>query len=561
MIAGITIVVVSVARNELDKSFLWKIGFLLVFLSYAVCLALFIIRGYCMWCMLGDPAEHIGWIKETLETGHVPTMFYPVTHIYASEIIFIADLDLILLHKVVPLIFGLLCPLFMYVFARALFSKPAEALLAGVISCSLAYSWYLNLVPNGLTNLFLPLALFLVVRYLQRKARSWALVLSVVILLYPTFHPVPAIFLGLVFLTLWIPPILSEITRALRERKTDLFNLKNLDFRLVLPFLILLIWFIFWISPFSMWDGTIKSMYQTICSEGGPSNMVELADQISYAQGYGYNVIELAIRRLWGPLILFILSVISLPLLWRNISQRGQNEYLFSFYGPFWLLTLLMLMLYLFSLVFSPLRLMVYVSMLGTVFAAYLFAYLLIGGEKSSGLRGSSLKMVFVILAIFGLFLGGMFNLYPSPYNLTESYQNTQSEITGATYIYEYRDVGVPLSAITFAPGRFAPALLTPEERNAQRIDYSLGDRVAPWHFGYDKYYSVSSAYNEEVDLILTQRDTVIYMDYFPDMAQYRFNTHDFERLDDDPRVDSLYSNGGFSHLRVLKMRSGVDEG
>jgi len=51
----------------------------------------------------------------------------------------------VFLHNIVPLIFGLLCVLFMYVFAGALFSKPAEALLAGVISCSLAFGWHLNL--------------------------------------------------------------------------------------------------------------------------------------------------------------------------------------------------------------------------------------------------------------------------------------------------------------------------------------------------------------------------------------------------------------------------------
>jgi hypothetical protein len=39
VISGITIVVVSIAKSELDQTYLWKIGFLLVFLSYAVCLA------------------------------------------------------------------------------------------------------------------------------------------------------------------------------------------------------------------------------------------------------------------------------------------------------------------------------------------------------------------------------------------------------------------------------------------------------------------------------------------------------------------------------------------
>ncbi|HOV81911.1 MAG TPA: hypothetical protein PLQ01_04425 [Methanothrix sp.] len=553
VIVGITVVVVSIAKNELDRSYLWKIGFLLVFLSYAACLALFIIRGYYMWCMTGDPASHIGWIKETLSTGHAPTsVIYPITHIYLSEIIFITDLDLVFLHKIIPLIFGLLCVLFMYVFARSLFSNLAGALLAGVISCSLAFDWYLNLTPNALANLFFPFALFLVVRNLKQNAWPWAVALSAVILLYPVFHPVPAIFLGMIFLTLWIPLILPEITRALHERKIDAFNFGRLNFILVRPFLILLIWFISWISSFSIWGFTIRSIYQTISSEGESSKVMDLMNQISYAQGYGYSVTEQVVRRLWGPIILSILSVISLLLLWRTFSQGRRNDkLLFSFYGPFGILALIIPALYIFNLSFGPLRLVIYVSMLGTVFAAYLLTYLLTEKRKNSVFRGASLKTAFVILVISGLFLGGMLNLYTSPYNLTLSYQTTQSEVAGMEYIYGYRNVSIPLSGITVAPGRLSYLLLTPAERAVQHLPLYLKEVVAPWHFGYDKYSSISPSYDKETDLVITQRDKVVYEDYFPDIAQYRFNARDFERLGEDPGASLLYSNGGLEFWRV----------
>lgn len=557
VIGGVALVVVAIAKNELEKDIFWKIGFLLVFLCYTICLALFIIRGYYMWCMAGDPASHIGWAKETLGMGHTPTsVMYPITHIYLSEIVYIANLDLVFLHKIVPLIFGLLCVLFMYVFARALFSKSAEALLAGVISCSLAFGYYLSLTPNGLGNLFLPFTLYLTVRYLQQKAWPWAVALSAIILLYPVFHPVPAMFIGMVFLTLWIPPIFPEVVKALHERKINELNLNRVELRLVLPFLVLLIYFIYWISLFSMWDWTIKSIYQTICLEQEPAAMMGLMDQISYAQDYGYSIIEQIVRRLWGPIILFALSMISLPLLWRNFSRGYYNEHLFAFYGPLGVIALLMPALYLFNLTFGPLRLMFYVAMLGTVFAAYLFGCLLTKERLSSGLQGSSLETTFVILAIVSLFLGGMLNLYPSPYNLTQNYQVTQSEVAGMAYTYEYRDVDIPLSGITIAPGRFAYALLSPEERAIQNFPMFLEnqDRIIPWHFGYDKHMSISSVYDKETDLAITQRDKLIYVDYFPDMAQYRFTNQDFEQLTYDPNISSLYSNSGFDFWKVTVM-------
>ena len=109
VIAGITLIVVSVAKNELNQNNLWKIGILLVILSYTICLSLFIIRGYYMWCMGGDPASHIGRIIETISTGHtVRGVIYPIIYIYLSEIVLLTDLNLIILHKIIPFIFSIL---------------------------------------------------------------------------------------------------------------------------------------------------------------------------------------------------------------------------------------------------------------------------------------------------------------------------------------------------------------------------------------------------------------------------------------------------------------------
>jgi hypothetical protein len=46
----------------------------------------------------------------------------------------------------------------------------------------------------------------------------------------------------------------------------------------------------------------------------------------------------------------------------------------------------------------------------------------------------------------------------------------------------------------------------------------------------------------------------VFYTDIFPNMAQYRFTTQDFERLKVDPGVDSIYSNGEFDFFKVIMM-------
>ncbi|WP_346434748.1 hypothetical protein [uncultured Methanoculleus sp.] len=552
VISGITIVVVSIAKSELDQTYLWKIGFLLVFLSYAVCLALFIIRGYYMWCMTGDPASHIGWIKETINIGHVPTsIMYPITHIYLSELVFFTGLDLVVLHKIVPFIFGLLCILFMYVLAKASFSNYGDALLVGIISCCLTFGWYLNLTPNALSNMLIPFALFLIVKFLQKGEGTWAIPLSAIIILYPVFHVLPAIILGLSLLTLWIPAKLPEAFQNLREKKVYILKYNGEDLRLMVPFLLLLSWFIFWISSFQVFGHTIKDIYYTVALEEKETKGAALLDQISYAQGYGYSVIEQALKVYGAQIVLILLSLLALLLLWREFTTSDHNKFLFSFYGPFFAILFMMSIFFIFNLSFSPFRFIIYISMLGTLFAAYFLGYFLIDrrSKNNSLLQNISLKVSCVTVVITLLFLASMLSLYPSPYNLGTNYHTTQSEVMGMTFFYGHRDVNVPVTGITVAPGRFSHAFLTPKEQSVQRLPMYLEERAAPWHFGYDKYYTLSALYTDEIDMIITQRDRLLYVDVFPVMAKFRFTKQDFERLDSD--INFLYSNGGFDLRKV----------
>ena len=151
VIVGTSLVVFSITGDEYDKNKFWKIGLFLIVLSYVVCLGLFIIRGYFMWCMAGDPATHIGRITETIAQAYAPkTVIYPITHIFLSEISLVTNLNLFVLHKIVPLIFGVLCVVFIYIFSRYVTSNRIAPVLAVIISCTFIFGWYINLTPNHL---------------------------------------------------------------------------------------------------------------------------------------------------------------------------------------------------------------------------------------------------------------------------------------------------------------------------------------------------------------------------------------------------------------------------
>jgi hypothetical protein len=556
MIVGISIVILSTPSSGFGRSNLWKYGFLLILLCYVIGLGLFIIRGYYMWGMINDPASHIGWTNEILQNGLTPpTLFYPITHIFLSEMSLVTTLNPVFFSKIIPLIFGVLCVGFIYIFVRVLSTNQIEPVIAGIIGCTFVYGWYLNFTPNMLANMFFPLALFLMFKYLKTNAFSWGILLYIALLLYPVFHPVPSIILGLILLTLWIPHKLHEVWNFFREKNRNVPNLHRINIKTVIPFLFLLIWSIFWYSLYSIWGYTITEVYQLVRTEE-TSHGITLMEQVRYAQFYGYNVVEIFLKNYADLLLLTILSVISFFLLWKTVSREQKQENIFSLYGPWALICIAIPALFLFNLPFGPLRFLFYISVLETVFVAFLVSFILIKSRENKMPFVSWVTSIVVVVFLVGLFLSGLLVLYPSPYTLTLTDQTTQSEVSGMTHFFEYRDVTIPVAGFHTAVGRFADLLLSPQERSVHHLPLYLEDKDRPpWHFGYNQFPSIASSYNGETNLIITQRDKLMYSDYFPDMAEFRMTPRDFERLNNDSGANLLYSNGGFNLLTIVPKR------
>lgn len=556
VIVGVALAIVAIAKKELEQSFLWKIGFLLVFLCYAICLALFIIRGYYMWCMTGDPADHIGWIKETLNMGHTrASLIYPITHIYLSEIVMLTNLDVLLLHKLIPFIFGLLCVPFMYVLAKAIFTQRSACLLVGIISCCLAYSWYLRLTPNILANFFLPFVIFLAYRYLQRKTWTWAVPLTISLILMPVFHTVPMMLLIVVFISICALAVFLYVYPYIKVQQRQWKQNISVDsgYRAITLLFIMIIWWIFWISLFTVFNWQVISFYETITLEKDDMWLDALLDTASTASAYGYNVIEQVIRNLWGQIILCAISALSVPLIIKEFYQSRENVYVTSLLIALLSVVLLAAVFYLFHLGFTPQRLLFAISMFGTFLAAYFLSFILT--HKVSGYfasLGTHIKSVSVIIVVCSLFVGGLLALYPSPHILSESWHNTHSEAEGLLFTYYHRDVSIPLTGFSVAPGRFSQVFLTPEERSIQKLPLQHEDQHIPYRFGYNTNFSISSIYTRETDIIITQKGKRTYVDTFPEIEDIRYTRQDFARLKSDPDLHFLYSNGEFDYYKVV---------
>jgi hypothetical protein len=109
------------------------------------------------------------------------------------------------------------------------------------------------------------------------------------------------------------------------------------------------------------------------------------------------------------------------------------------------------------------------------------------------------------------------------------------------------------LTALTISqPGRFADALLSPEERSRVGIPLNISEELRiPYHFGYDENINLGDYYDDNIYMVLNCEDRILYKEVFPEVAHLRFIDDDFNKLDKDYSLTKLYENGGFDSYYI----------
>lgn len=519
------------------------LGLSLVFFSYVLCLSLFIIRGYYAWGINVDPSGHIGFIKSILNNGYTPdTLFYPITHVFSAEFVQITGINIIDLSKYLPLLFGILFVPFMYLFSRSLLKNKKEVILATVLSCAFIFGWYINFTPNCLANFYIPLVLMIIVKsYSDVKNRiNWSILLVIMVFFFPPFHPVPTVFLLIYILAINIPiNLLKSIPINLLkfiEVSNIRENIGTIKIRSRSTLVLLLsVFSIAWVSSFFIWKKTVKNLY-TLTTEGGSTNIQNLADQVNYASGQGFNVYLYGLKMYGGILVILVLSLIGLYFVLRNRNLYAKKRIL-PLFGPLIVTILVLAVLYFFNIGFGPLRLIFYITLLGTVIAAYAINQIIKRNEKSR-LKAPFLVVIFLVLS--GVFVNGILILYPSPYTSGISLHTPQSEIEGMEWLFNNKNYKKGIIGISISPGRFYNFF----SGDVPYSKFTLSAVLPPYHFGYENSSSLSSNYTEDKYLLITLQDRSLYTHVFPELANSRWTSSDFDKLETDNGLNEIYIDG-----------------
>lgn len=545
IVTGIVTLNYQIYSNTYDRQ-ISSIGLLVIFQGYIICLSFFIIRGYFMWAIRGDPATHIGTINLILDYHHISSnLFYPILHIFCVMIMELSNLNIIFLHKILPLFMGSLQVIFIYLIAKTVCSKRISIILTCILSINFIYGWYLNLTPNHIGNFLFPLVLLILVKSCTTGIWNWKFLLIVVIFLYPPLHMVPSIIILIVIIIFALMFLIFNKSKAMAEPIGTNVNTKiNLSLITLLG-----IWIITWISSFGIWSATIRNI-ATILQEGGATQYQAITEQATYASGHGINVLDVILKIEFGSIIYVFLALVSLPILFRK-NFKSNNSLTLATLTIASLFILFLAFISLFTnLGFGAGRLFYYSVTLCTFPAAYTINTLI---DKIRNINSSSSrKIAFTLLNIFMiiLFLNSVLILYPSPYIKASSSQTTSSEINGFRWYFENRNINLSVSGISIAPGRFLELLTNSLHRgkSKENIPYYLTEGFAPtlpFHFGYNDSSSMATKIDNDTYLIITDRDKSLFVETYPELADSMWSFNDFQLLASDVNILKLYNNGG----------------
>ncbi len=539
---GIGIVVHQACHRGESKN-LWALGLALILLSNAIILSLHILRGYGLWCMIGDPGSHLGKIIDVIAAGHIErSNSYPIAHIYLAQLTLVSGLDPDLWHKWTPVLTALLQMVFLYFLAKSVLPDKRQVMLAAVAGTALVYGWYLNLTPNHLSNMLFPLALYLLVRSFTTPTPSWKILFVIMVFLFPPFHSIPGVVRLIVVATVWVAE------RVLRPRAREAIAATPV-FRINIPLVMFgAVWVVTWISSFYIWELVIRNLH-TLATEGAPMPIQSLLADIGPGTEHTYSVARQFFIHYTSIIIYLVLALAAFPILLRlRRAGNGNQARLLALYGPLAVIAALFIAGYFLPLTYGPGRVLTYVMMICAVFAGFTLFELIKRTASHNNWR-ARVGPVIAIVLLLGVSLHGISIVYTSKLVLSANWQATYSEIEGMENLFEHKETEVPISGFTVEPLRYETLLVRAGEgRRGKEI---RGEHHLLFHFGYDEYPRIGQSYEVDEYRVIATADRIFCVEVKPELAEEWFLPEDFARLEDDPSIDKLYANGGFDYWYV----------
>ncbi|HEY83011.1 MAG TPA: hypothetical protein G4O01_06990 [Dehalococcoidia bacterium] len=541
---GSIFLLVSEALNRDNESNRWLLSFFILAFGSLIVLLLPALKGYLMYGR-EDALHHLGLIKDTISQGHFADYnFYPVLHVFSAALARIIGLSAEEVILYLLPIFSLSYIFSAYFLAKSIFQKEGQVILATALGAIplLPHSGLLS--ASNLPALMFPLVLALLVRtLLPGKSFSWTLLFILILVLAPYLHP-------LATMALMITLLVSYLLQAVANHKFGTRWPVPFNFLFVLAAVSSL-----WYTNFFIFNKAIEWAIRLFTWDMGTSPIPKIMTELGKIKVEGLEIVTLAFKMYGGEIISGVLAVVGVVLVirWFTSGHREMrvamlpssllivfSSIYFAYYAGLG-----------FGLEEAYSRFTLYVPIVAIIPAAFAL-YEIIGKYGYAKLLTLLAACLIVISAALSIF-----NKYPSPYRYQPNSQVTRAEFAGTHWIVSSSAPAYKATYIATPLFRYCSGVHGASFARDNSIDPGFPYRrpiLIPDHFNYQNYRTLGESFAESGYMMLSEFDRLLYQYAWKRVG--RFKQEDFARLEQDPTIDRLYTNGEFDVWFVWSVRS-----
>jgi hypothetical protein len=531
------IIIYEVYRENYTSSNAWIYGLILIILYRISVLCMSFNRGYLGYH--GDHTSHIGTVSDIIMYGFIdPNNYYPITHIYLTVISLIGNIPVDIIVSYSTPIFSLFFVLSVFLIMGYIIPNRGVALLTLVAAGCVLFPYDLFLMPNGWSIIFFPFAMYLIIRSMDNNSnQQYKLLAIIIIMLYPFFHILSSLILGLVLVMLFAIYILSK--KLLHGHKCTLKSIipayTNSPLLLIISLFTVIF---FWIFSFRAFENNISILFEAILYGSDADVIAELTTKTQKLNLDFIGIINSIVKIEGVTLIFFVLFLFGSYLVCRYYF----NEAIFRKVSVF-IFTVIFLSFfyagYLFNIIpglesIAGQRILLYIKYLTPLFAGIVYMHLLLKKNRFILILCIGLIMTPIILS--------MYTAMPSPYISRPNLQTTTMDVSGMEWSFLHKDTKDPYAFIMSRPFRFAHAVLGRYEVDKRSDIRKWGEKQMSDHFNYTHNDYLGNSDFANCYLVILKFDRILYSTVWKEVG--RFNDGDFARLNNDYSVQYLYSNG-----------------
>jgi hypothetical protein len=491
-------------------------------------------RGYLFYGA-GDIHSHLGIIYDMFRTGcigeHNP---YPVCHLLVYSISLLTGLSIETVSLFIRQLFFIQYIFSMYLLMKSLNYGSKERLFVMVLSFVPVFGYQLTveyIMPSTEAFLFIPFILYCANNsYMSFNKFAFTLLLIILLLFFPFFHPEPLIYLLTSLLLIFMfSKLFNSFNRGFQREVT------------FVPILLLFITHFIWFSSTYAFSGTVRSFYNTFVLNVFPATppLMGLSDvKINFM-----DALQVIIRT-YGPAVIFLFlgGLLSVFIVIKYFRRRNISI-IEVFLAVNFIIYILLNIIFLFrgtAIGFHVLRQLKYSLFVATLIIGIYIA------EHLNLFNKSLLKIFASGTVFFAVLLLSIYSVFPAPEMQRINPQPTVADISGMEYFLHTRneDILILESGKRSYQSRFADYLSTKDNsRRNIRSGYDIDAWPLP-HFNYDYKPILGDNYVKDHYLLIYPPAEEYYPKIYPKYKQlWRYTPDDFSKLNNDPSVIQYYSN------------------